>query len=121
QEEITERLRRLITEAWHTDEIRHERPTAVDEAKWGFAVIENSLWQALPRFLRGLDRALAESTGQGLPLEASPVRVASWMGGDRDGNPNVTHTVTRKVFLRGRWMAADLYLRDIQALRAELS
>lgn len=121
QEEITERLRRLIAEAWHTDEIRHERPTAVDEAKWGFAVIENSLWQALPRFLRGLDRALAESTGQGLPLEASPVRVASWMGGDRDGNPNVTHTVTRKVFLLGRWMAADLYLRDIQALRAELS
>src|SRR5690554_8182498 len=43
------------------------------------------------------------------------------MGGDRDGNPNVTHDVTRQVFLLGRWMAADLYLRDIQSLRAELS
>ncbi|MEP1214567.1 MAG: phosphoenolpyruvate carboxylase [Marinobacter sp.] len=121
REEIVDRLGQLVTEAWHTDEIRHERPTAVDEAKWGFAVIENSLWQALPRFLRSLDLSLSEATGKGLPLEASPIRIASWMGGDRDGNPNVTHEVTRKVFLLGRWMAADLYLRDIQALRAELS
>ncbi len=121
EEAITGRLQQLITEAWHTDEIRHERPTAVDEAKWGFAVIENSLWTALPNFLRGLDQSLLDATGQGLPIDASPIRIASWMGGDRDGNPNVTHSVTRKVFLLGRWMAADLYLRDIQSLRAELS
>jgi phosphoenolpyruvate carboxylase len=121
RDEIVGRLSQLITEAWHTDEIRHERPTAVDEAKWGFAVIENSLWEALPRFLRNLDSSLSEATGMGLPLQASPIRIASWMGGDRDGNPNVTHEVTREVFLLGRWMAADLYLRDIRALRAELS
>ena len=121
REEIIGRLSQLITEAWHTDEIRHERPTAVDEAKWGFAVIENSLWRALPQFLRELDSSLSEATGKGLPLQASPIRIASWMGGDRDGNPNVTHEVTREVFLLGRWMAADLYLRDIRSLRAELS
>jgi len=121
RDEIIERLSRLVNEAWHTDEIRHERPTAVDEAKWGFAVIENSLWQALPDFMRSLDQSLQEASGQGLPLDATPVKVASWMGGDRDGNPNVTHKVTREVFLLGRWMAADLFLRDIQALRAELS
>ncbi|QBM17848.1 phosphoenolpyruvate carboxylase [Marinobacter sp. JH2] len=115
------RLSQLITEAWHTDEIRFERPTAVDEAKWGFAVIENSLWEALPRFLRNLDTSLLDASGKGLPIEATPVQVASWMGGDRDGNPNVTHEVTQEVFLLGRWMAADLYLRDIKALRAELS
>ncbi|BES72469.1 phosphoenolpyruvate carboxylase [Marinobacter nanhaiticus D15-8W] len=119
--EIVGRLRQLIAEAWHTDEIRYQRPTAVDEAKWGFAVIENSLWQALPRFLRGLDKSLIEATGSGLPIDAAPLRFASWMGGDRDGNPNVTHEVTREVFWLGRWMAADLYLRDIQTLRAELS
>jgi len=121
REAIVARLARLIAEAWHTDEIRHQRPTALDEAKWGFAVIENSLWQALPDFLRSLDTSLTEATGRGLPLHATPVRVASWMGGDRDGNPNVTHEVTRKVFLLGRWMAADLFLRDVRALRAELS
>lgn len=57
REEIVNRLSQLVTEAWHTDEIRQERPTAVDEAKWGFAVIENSLWQALPQFLRRIGRA----------------------------------------------------------------
>ena len=121
RDEILDRLRLLVAEAWHTDEIRHERPTAVDEAKWGFAVIENSLWEALPKFLRSLDLSLEDATGKGLFLDATPVRIASWMGGDRDGNPNVTHEVTRTVFLLGRWMAADLYLRDIQSLRAELS
>ncbi len=121
REEIIGRLRLMVAEAWHTDEIRHDRPTAVDEAKWGFAVIENSLWKAVPRFLRTLDQSLTDATGKGLPLDATPVRIASWMGGDRDGNPNVTHDVTRTVFLLARWMAADLYLQDVRALRAELS
>src|SRR5690606_41386695 len=55
-----------------------------------------------------------------LPLEAAPIRFASWMGGDRDGNPNVTAAVTREVLLLARWMAADLYLRDVDSLAAEL-
>ncbi|MDR5891750.1 MULTISPECIES: phosphoenolpyruvate carboxylase [Halomonas] len=115
------RLEELISQAWHTDEIRHERPTPVDEAKWGFAVIENSLWQAVPDFHRDLDNLLLESAGERLPLDAAPIRFASWMGGDRDGNPNVTSRVTREVLLLGRWMAADLYLRDLEQLKAELS
>ena len=115
------RLEELISQAWHTDEIRHERPTPVDEAKWGFAVIENSLWQAVPDFHRDLDNLLLETAGERLPLDAAPIRFASWMGGDRDGNPNVTAKVTREVLLLGRWMAADLYLRDLDQLKAELS
>ncbi|MGM0783931.1 MAG: phosphoenolpyruvate carboxylase [Pseudomonadota bacterium] len=115
------RLEELISQAWHTDEIRHERPTPVDEAKWGFAVIENSLWQAVPAFHRDLDNLLLEMAGERLPLDASPIVFASWMGGDRDGNPNVTAKVTREVLLLGRWMAADLYLRDLEQLKAELS
>ena len=119
--QIQERLQRLIAEAWHTEEIRRTRPTPVDEAKWGFAVIEHSLWQAIPNYLRKADKALFEATGLHLPLESAPIRFASWMGGDRDGNPNVTAAVTREVLLLARWMAADLYLRDIDHLAAELS
>ncbi|GAA3894261.1 phosphoenolpyruvate carboxylase [Halomonas cibimaris] len=115
------RLDELISQAWHTDEIRHERPTPVDEAKWGFAVIENSLWQAVPDFHRDLDNLLLHTAGERLPLDAAPIRYASWMGGDRDGNPNVTASVTREVLLLGRWMAADLYLRDLEQLKNELS
>jgi len=125
REEIADRARgrleELISQAWHTDEIRHERPTPVDEAKWGFAVIENSLWQAVPDFHRELDDLLLASAGERLPLDAAPLRFASWMGGDRDGNPNVTARVTEEVLLLGRWMAADLYARDLLRLKSELS
>ncbi|WP_252091808.1 phosphoenolpyruvate carboxylase [Pseudomonas sp. MWU13-3659] len=121
RQQVRERLRRLIAEAWHTEEIRRTRPTPVDEAKWGFAVIEHSLWQAVPNHLRKVDKALFEATGLHLPLESAPVRFASWMGGDRDGNPHVTAAVTREVLLLARWMAADLFLRDIDYLAAELS
>jgi phosphoenolpyruvate carboxylase len=121
REQIKSRLQRLIAEAWHTEEIRRTRPTPVDEAKWGFAVIEHSLWQAIPNYLRKADQALHAATGLRLPLEAAPIRFASWMGGDRDGNPNVTAAVTREVLLLARWMAADLYLRDVDHLAAELS
>jgi len=121
REQIRQRLQRLIAEAWHTEEIRRTRPTPVDEAKWGFAVIEHSLWQAIPNYLRKADEALHAATGLHLPLEAAPIRFASWMGGDRDGNPNVTARVTREVLLLARWMAADLYLRDVDHLAAELS
>ena len=121
REQIRQRLQRLIAEAWHTEEIRRTRPTPVDEAKWGFAVIEHSLWHAIPNYLRKADQALHAATGLRLPLEAAPIRFASWMGGDRDGNPNVTAPVTREVLLLARWMAADLYLRDVDHLASELS
>lgn len=115
------RLERLIAEAWHTDDVRREGSSPQDEAKWGFAVVENSLWDALPACLRDIDDALARRNLPPLPIDVAPVHIASWMGGDRDGNPNVTAAVTREVLMLARWMAADLYLRDVEALQADLS
>lgn len=118
---ILAELKQLITSAWQTDEIRQHRPTPVDEAKWGFTTIEQTLWNAVPKFIRELDGMVQEQCGQSLPLSVAPVRFASWMGGDRDGNPNVTHHITQEVLWLSRWKAADLYLRDIEDLRWELS
>ncbi|MBP3156454.1 phosphoenolpyruvate carboxylase [Aliivibrio fischeri] len=115
------RLEQLIAQAWHSDVIRQERPTPLDEAKWGFAVVENSLWQGIPEFLREFDQRLEGYLGEGLPIDARPVHMSSWMGGDRDGNPFVTHKITREVMLLSRWKAADLYLKDINELISELS
>ena len=114
-------LKRLVAESWHSNEIRHTRPTPVDEARWGFAVIEQSLWHALPAALRELDAALQQTGAERLPLTATPLRIASWMGGDRDGNPNVTAEVTREALMLGRWMCADLLARDLAELQASLS
>lgn len=116
-----ENLKHLICSAWHTDEIRQQKPTPLDEAKWGFAVIEQTLWKTVPRFVRELSDLVEDKCGQRLPIDATPIRFASWMGGDRDGNPNVTHKVTQQVLWFSRWQATDLYLRDLESLRWELS
>jgi phosphoenolpyruvate carboxylase len=116
-----QQLDNLITEIWRSDEIRQQRPSAVEEAKWGFAVIENSLWQAIPNLMRELDEKLKDKGEKILPLDVCPIHFASWMGGDRDGNPNVTANVTGEVLYLARWMAADLYLRDLGSLASQLS
>ena len=118
---VMRRLRQLVAQAWHTDEIRKSRPTPVDEAKWGFAVVENSLWEGVPAFLRELNEQAEETFGITLPVDFVPVKFTSWMGGDRDGNPNVTAPVTRHVIQLSRWKATDLFLRDIGVLISELS
>jgi len=121
QRQTVEDLRREITATWETDEVRHARPSPLDEVKGGLFVFEQTLWSALPQYLRTVDEALRKHTGRSLPLESMPIRFGSWIGGDRDGNPNVTASVTGKAVLLPRWVAADLYLQEIGALRSELS
>ncbi|MCV6961811.1 phosphoenolpyruvate carboxylase [Erwinia amylovora] len=119
--QIMRRLRQLVAQAWHTDEIRKYRPSPIDEAKWGFAVVENSLWEGVPQFLRELNEQVEAAFGYTLPVDFVPVQFTSWMGGDRDGNPNVTADITRHVLQLSRWKATDLFLRDIAVLISELS
>ena len=73
-------LKQQISSAWQTDEIRQHRPTPVDEAKWGFATIEQTLWNAVPKFIRELNELVQDNCQQNLPLHIAPVRFASWMG-----------------------------------------
>ena len=120
-EDIDAALAREITTLWLTEEGRSERPTPLDEARSGLLIFEQTLWDAVPETLRVLSRELRQSTGKTLPVDATPIRMGSWMGGDRDGNPNVTARVTRQVCLLQRWLAAHLYRKDIERLRMELS
>ncbi len=119
--EVEESLYRENTAIWLTDELRRTRPSPTDEARSGLIVLEESLWSAVPAFLRRLDTILRDRTGQGLPVGAAPIRFGSWIGGDRDGNPNVTAVVTRRVSLLHRWMAAHLFIQEVDPLRWELS
>ncbi|WP_165728369.1 phosphoenolpyruvate carboxylase [Pseudoalteromonas sp. 31A1] len=121
RDNILNRIEQLISQAWHTDDIRRSRPTPVDEAKWGYAVIENSLWHAVPRFLREFSANVKDQLSLELPIDYSPIEFTSWMGGDRDGNPFVTSQVTTEVLDHGRWMALNLYIQDLKTLCAELS
>uniref|UniRef100_A0A0D9UVX5 phosphoenolpyruvate carboxylase n=1 Tax=Leersia perrieri TaxID=77586 RepID=A0A0D9UVX5_9ORYZ len=121
KEILIEDLVREITAIWQTDELRRHKPTPVDEARAGLHIVEQSLWKAIPHYLRRVSNALKKHTGKPLPLTCTPIKFGSWMGGDRDGNPNVTAKVTRDVSLLSQWMAIDLYVRELDTLSFELS
>jgi phosphoenolpyruvate carboxylase len=114
-------LYREITSIWQSDEIRKKRPTPIDEVKWGLAVVESSLWYALPEHLKQLNQACIENGLTGLSLLATPIRFSTWMGGDRDGNPNVTAKITQQTLLLMRWKACELYWQELTHLSANLS
>mmetsp|Transcript_28874 Transcript_28874/g.41145 ORF Transcript_28874/g.41145 Transcript_28874/m.41145 type:complete len:959 (+) Transcript_28874:68-2944(+) len=106
---------------WDSDDLRRRKPTPVDEAKTGLAIVENVLWSSVPAFLRKLNDVVLTECGESLPLDMAPIKIASWMGGDRDGNPNVTPPITLEVSMLSRWMAATLFKNDIATLRASIS
>jgi len=115
------RVADLIAQIWHTEDFRPRRPTPVDEARWGFAVIENSLWDAVPQFLREVDHLCEAFSLAPRRPHWRPIAVSSWIGGDRDGNPNVTALVTREVLLLAQWQACELFSADVALLYEELS
>mgnify|MGYP006120184955 FL=1 len=114
-------LHEEITSIWKTDELKRLKPTPVEEAKWGLAVIEDSLWNAVPKIISRYDKAIQDYTGKKLPTDYSPLLFGSWMGGDRDGNPNVTAKITQEVILLSRWEAANLYEREFTKIIQKLS
>lgn len=121
QIKIIARLRSLITQIWYSRDFRVNRPSPIDEAKGGYAVVERSLWQAVPDFLRELDSLREQLSLAEANLDWTPVKFSSWMGGDRDGNPNVTAAVTHETLLLSQWQAADLFSQDLNTLIEELS
>jgi phosphoenolpyruvate carboxylase len=114
-------IEREIIGIWGSDELRRQKPTPIEEAISGMAMVESVLWNAVPQYLRKLDDAVRKVLGQPLPLLSSPLKFASWMGGDRDGNPNVTPEITLEVSHLSRWTASTLLKEDIKQLHARLS
>ena len=110
-----------FTIIWNTDDLKRFKPTPVEEARWGLAVIEDSLWETIPKVYRRLNAIFIKHMGKSLPKNFNPIEFGSWMGGDRDGNPNVTSTTTKEVILLSRWEAAKLYEKELTKLIRGLS
>ncbi|MDC3167241.1 phosphoenolpyruvate carboxylase, partial [Candidatus Pelagibacter sp.] len=102
-----------FTIIWNTDDLKRSKPSPFDEARWGLAIIEDSLWDTVPKVYRRLNSIFLKNMNRGLPKNFNPIQFGSWMGGDRDGNPNVTSEVTKKVILLSRWEAAKLYEKSL--------
>jgi phosphoenolpyruvate carboxylase len=102
-------------------EYRRVKPTVQKEAAGGNAVIESVLWDAVPLYLRKLDAQCRITLGKKLPVDAAPIKFASWIGGDRDGNPNCTPEVTLEVVTHQRLRAAKLFLNELNQLYSDLA
>ena len=115
-------LTRQVQTLWWTDEIRRDKPTPWKEARQGLEIVATSMWDAVPGYLRRIDQEMLAAPGIGKPLppDVAPVRFASWMGGDRDGNPNVTPQTTKEVVLMSRLRGASLVKEALVNLRQEI-
>ena len=116
QKIIDRKLYDELTIIWNTDDLKRTKPSPFDEARWGLAIIEDSLWETIPKVYRRLNSIFVKNMGKGLPKNFNPIQFGSWMGGDRDGNPNVTAEVTKEVILLSRWEAAKLYEKSLTKL-----
>ncbi|GAA1556548.1 phosphoenolpyruvate carboxylase [Kribbella sancticallisti] len=112
--ELAENQRRLVEQVdilWRTSQLRTSRPTPLDEVRSAMAVFEETLFDVVGNVYRRLDDALAgDSAGTRQPMVAPFVRLGSWIGGDRDGNPNVTAAITREAMQ----IQADHVLRALE-------
>ncbi len=109
-----------ITTLWLTRRARTTKPEVMDEVRTGLYYVENIFWDALPRCYDDLRRALA----QYYPTVQPPRRwlsLASWIGGDRDGNPNVTTPVTAETLRLHRGLAIETHRETFHDLARRLS
>src|SRR5699024_8355701 len=92
--------RRLLEEIdllWRTSQLRYTKLDPLDEVRTALAAFDETIFSVLPLVYRDLDAAInPEGTGVRPPRALPFVRYGSWIGGDRDGNPFVTHEVTRE-------------------------
>jgi phosphoenolpyruvate carboxylase len=117
---VRARLEELIDLLWQTDELRIARPDVVDEARNAVYYFDELHRDAVPHVLEGLADELAR-LDLDLPLDARPIAFGSWIGGDRDGNPNVSPESTMEVLDLQHEHAIRDALAVVDELRVDLS
>ena len=103
-----------------TDEIRAARPTVRDEVQQGHYFLYSTIWDTVPRIHKDVQHALRSHYGDTADVPAF-LKYRSWIGSDRDGNPNVTPDVTRWTFQRQRRKTLSHLHDELTDLRDELS
>jgi phosphoenolpyruvate carboxylase len=114
-------LAHTIEEIWFSDEVRATQLTVLDEVRTSLVYIMSTFVDVIPRIYRDLEEAIAEHF-PGADVEVPPIlSLGTWIGGDRDGNPNVTADVTRKALDMMRSAALGLFDARLLELAGRLS
>ena len=119
---LDEEIHAEIATLWQTRELFPQKPTVVDEVKSALYYYSTSLLGAVPRLMDDMERALTAAYG---PVDEPPLppvlRFRSWIGGDRDGNPNVTPEVTATAYRLQADVALTAFREDVDGLVQRLS
>jgi len=118
--ELLAGLQAEITGLWLTDRARTTRPAVTDEVRTGLYFVDEVFWDLLPRIGADLEAAVARYY-PGLVPSPAWLTVASWIGGDRDGNPSVVTEVTAETLRLHRGLAVERHRRSVQDLARRLS
>ncbi|MDT5094146.1 MAG: phosphoenolpyruvate carboxylase [Mycobacterium sp.] len=119
--DIETELRRQILMLWQTALIRLQRLKIQDEIEVGLRYYHASFFEVVPAVNAEVREALRERWPDGGLMQEPLVRPGSWIGGDRDGNPNVTADVVRLATATAAYTAFDHYFGELVALEQELS
>ncbi len=120
--ECDEALFRAVLTLWQTSLLRRDRPTVIDEVAAGLSYYDHTFLKEMPRLYSAMEDKLAafDPAWKGAELP-SFLRMGSWIGGDRDGNPFVTAGVLRQAMDMQSKRAMDFYLEELHLLGGELS
>ncbi|MGR3679377.1 MAG: phosphoenolpyruvate carboxylase [Paracoccaceae bacterium] len=120
RDDLLDALEEEIDLLWLTGELRLSRPSLRDEIEWGLQFFRDGIFDAVPQVMDRFDHACIQVFGKKQKTLPN-IGFHSWIGGDRDGNPNVTTEMTSLALQRGRETAIDLYTRAIDTAASRLS
>jgi len=117
---LQDSLRSEISALWLTERARASRLAVTDEVKTGLYYVDAFFWKAIPALYDDLEKALQLHYPE-LQTPLGWIKLASWIGGDRDGNPNVTTDVTAETLRLHRGLTVENHRRKLQELARRLS
>ena len=121
REKLHEKLAGEVLTLWQTDELRDRKPTVLDEVRNGMYYFDETLFEVLPELYGEMERCLTKYYPGEKWQVPSFLRFGSWIGGDRDGNPSVTSSVTWKTLEMQRFLAIQKYVESLRQLQENLS
>jgi len=114
------RIRSEVTIGWQTDPHPRDRPTVLDELEFVLFFVTDVAYRVVPPFYEALEQAFQDVYRRA--VRVPPIlRFASWVGGDMDGNPNVTAETVRETLARHRELALERYEREARELASYLT